>query len=162
MTIRPRLFFCCLLTGLSSLACQGPEKPRSSLVLEPADMPGRAWTSAFVREAVLVADEISIEGPHDLIDHVVLRQDEELTTYTTKTVPEGLWQELAARPEAGGEVRAQLGAGSLAAIRRITVLQRPGEVPVTVRARGKVYWAAADGSTERRGEELVFQGVHGK
>src|SRR5262245_66536695 len=134
MTIRPRLFFCCLLTGLSSLACQGPEKPRSSLVLEPADMPGRAWTSAFVREAVLVADEISIEGPHDLIDHVVLRQDEGLTTYTTKTVPGGRWQELAARPEAGAEVRAQRAARARAAGRRRAAPPRPAGAPGAARA----------------------------
>lgn len=144
------------------LACQGPEKPESSLTLAPPAPPARAWTGAFLREAVLVADQILIEGPHDLIDHVVLRQDEETTAYATKTIPEGLWQELVARPEMGVEVRAQLDAWSLAAFQRITVLQRPGEVPVTVRALGHAYWAAVDGSGERREESLVFQGLHGK
>lgn len=144
-----------------ALACQAPREPESGLVLEPVALPSRTWTDAFRREAVLVADEIVIEGPHDLIDHVVLQQDEETTAYTTKTVTEGLWQELVARPETGVEVRAQLDGWSLAAFRRITVLQRPGDVPVTVRARGKAYWAAVDGSGERRQENLVFQGLHG-
>jgi len=143
-----------------ALACRAPEPSGSHLTLDPAPPPARAWTSAFLKESVLVADEIVIEGPHDLIDHVALRQDEETTVYSTKTVPEGLLQELSARPEMGVEVRAQLDVWSLAAFRKITVLQRPGEVPVTVRARGNAYWS--DGSNERRQAELVFQGVHGK
>jgi hypothetical protein len=150
-----------LLCALA-LACQGPQAPPAGLVLEPAAPPARPWTQAFRQACVLVADEIVIEGPFDLIDHVVLRQDEETTAYTTKTIPEGLWQELVARPQMGVEVRAQLDGWSLAALRRITVLQRPGEVPVTVRARGKVFWAAADGSGERRAEELAFQGLPGR
>lgn len=153
--------FLLLLSCSVALACQTPVEPRSALVLEPAALPARTWTDAFLREAVLVADEIAIEGPHDLIDHVVLQQDKETTIYTTKTIPEGLWQELVARPQTGVEVRAQLDGWSLAAFKRITVLQRPGDVPVTVRALGKAYWAAADGSGERRQENLAFQGMHG-
>jgi hypothetical protein len=111
---------------------------------------------------VLLADEIVIEGPADLIDHVVLRQDEATAVYTAQTVTDGLLQELTARPEAGVEVRAQLDAWSLAAFRKITVLQRPGEVPVSVRASGNAFWAAADGSGERREQQLFFQGLHGR
>jgi len=143
-------------------ACKGPEEPRSGLVLEPSAAPARRWTEAFLHESVLVANEIVIEGPYDLIDHVALRQDEESTVYTTKTIPEGLWQELVARPELGVEVRAQLDAWSLAAFKRITVLQRPGDVPVTVRALGRAYWSTADGRDERRAENLAFQGIHGR
>jgi hypothetical protein len=152
-----------LLVVLACLAaCKAREKPRSGLVLERAAAPARAWTAAFQHGAVLVADEIVIEGPSDLIDHVVLRQDEETAAYTTKTIPAGLWQELSARPEMGVEVRAQLDAWSLAAFKRITVLQRPGEVPVTVRASGRAFWSADDGSGERRAETLAFQGIHGR
>jgi len=151
-----------VLALASLLACQRPRADGPQLTLEPGALPARAWTSAFQRPAVLVADEIFIEGPPDLVDHVALRQDDESTIYATKTVPEGLRQELAARPELGVEVRAQLDAWSLAALRRITVLARPGEGPVTVRARGSAFWAAADGSGERRENELVFQGAHGQ
>jgi hypothetical protein len=141
-------------------ACQrerAPETPPAEAPLAP-----RAWTSAFQSSAVLVADEIFIEGPPDLVDHVALRQDHETTVYATKTVTEGLRQELAARPELGVEVRGQLDAWSLAALRKITVLIRPGEVPVTVRAQGNAFWSAADGGGEKRDSQLVFRGVHAR
>lgn len=149
-----------LVAGLV-LACRSAKPSDSRLTLEPAAVP-RAWTTAFQREAVLVADEVFIEGPSDLIEHVALRQDDETTVYTTRTVTEGLRQELATRPDSGVEVRAQLDGWAIAALRKITVLQRPGDVPVTVRASGNAYWAAADGSGTRREAELVFQGFLGK
>lgn len=150
-----------LLALASTLACR-EVKPEPLQAVASAPPPPPAWTSAFQREAVLVADEIVVEGPPGLIEHVVLRADPETNVYTTKTVTQGLLQELGARPEARMEVRGQLDAWSLAAFRKITVLQRPGEVPVTVRASGNVYWAAADGSGERRQDQLVFQGVRGQ
>src|SRR5262245_17559491 len=148
-----------LVSGL--LACQRERAAGPPLVLEPAPPPARAWTTAFQRPAVLVADEIFVEGPPDLVDHIALRQDQESTLYATKPVTEGLRQELAARPELGVEVRGQLDAWSLAALRRITVLIRPGEVPVTVRASGSAFWSATDGGGEKRDNELVFRGPHG-
>jgi len=120
----------------------------------------RAWTDAFVKECVLVADEITIEGPADLVDHAVLRADPDTGTYLTKTVSEGLLQQLSALPQSHIEVRGQLDAWSLAAFRKITVLQRPGEVPVTVSARGNAFWS--DGTRERRQDQLVFRGERGK
>lgn len=151
------------LLCVAVLACSGqPLAPESGLTLEPASPPPRVWTLAFLREAVLVADQIVIEGPFDLIDHVALRQDEQTSAYSTKTIPEGLLQELSTRPDVGLEVRGQLDAWSLAAFQKITVLQRPGDVPVTVRALGNAYWAAADGSGERRQDQLVFQGLPGR
>jgi hypothetical protein len=161
MRVRSTAILLCALAALAP-ACRAPNAPQSKLVLEPAAPPGRPWTGAFLREAVLVADEIAIEGPRDLIDHVVLQQDEETTSYATKTIPAGLWQELVSRPEMGVEVHAQLDGWSLAAFKRITVLQRPGEVPVTVRALGKAFWSLADGSDERRAESLAFQGRPGQ
>ncbi len=151
-----------VFTVLALCACQReqrPEAPPAREFVPPAPTP---WTAAFLRPAVLVADEIVIEGPADLLDHVVLRPDPETNVYVTKTVTAGLLQELSARPESRMEVRGQLDTWSLAAFQKLTVLQRPGEVPVTVRARGNAYWAPADGSGERRGPEFVFQGVRGE
>ncbi|MSR61703.1 MAG: hypothetical protein EXS08_04540 [Planctomycetes bacterium] len=148
-------------------ACRTQEKKDASsgsgpaLNLEPAQPP-REWTRAFQKAAVLVADEIFIEGPSDLIDHVVLVADPDTNEYTTKTVTQGLLQELVAKPNSHVELGAQLDAWKLAAFRRITVLQRPGEVCVTVRASGEAYFAPADGSGEKRENQLVFQGLHGK
>jgi hypothetical protein len=109
---------------------------------------------------VIIADEIQIEGPSDLIDHLALRQDDE-TRYHTKTVPEGLRQELVPGPDSTREVRGQIDAWSLAAFRRIVVLQRPFDVPVRVRAVGNAYFAWSDGSGEQRQDELQFQGTRG-
>jgi hypothetical protein len=157
MNVAMRLASIALFGVLLGSACREVRsEPTPELALVPA-----GWTNTFQREAVLVADEIEIEGPSDLIQHVVLRDDPENAVYTTKTVSEGLRQELVARPETRMEVRGQLDAWSLAAFRRITVLQRPGEVPVTVRARGNVYWAAAGGG-ERRADVLDFRGVRGE
>jgi hypothetical protein len=155
-------FLLASLVVLLATSCKRERTPEPAPQLPDAAPLARDWTRAFQHEAVLVADEIVIEGPADLIDHVALRADKETNVYSTKTITEGLLQELVALPDSRIEVRGQLDAWSLAAFRRITVLQRPGEVPVTVRARGKAYWSAADGSGERRAEELVFQGVHGR
>lgn len=135
-------------------------QPEQGLELEPLTLPARSWTREFQREAVLIADEIEIEGPPDLVDHVALQSDPETNLYTSQTITQGLFQELLSRPEMGTPVRGQLDGWSLAAVRRITVLQRPGEVPVRVRARGNVYWAAADGSGEKRENQLEFVGQH--
>ena len=158
-----RILVCAFAALLS--ACSTAEKkdagPGPDLTLEPAQ-PQRQWTRAFQKEAVLVADEIFIEGPPDLVDHVALVADPDTNAYTTKTVTQGLLQELVAKPNSHVELRGQLDAWKLAAFRRITVLQRPGEVSVTVRASGEAYFAPADGSGEKREGQLVFQGVHGK
>lgn len=121
----------------------------------------RPWTRAFEREAVLVADEIRIEGPEDLLTHIAVVQDPQTIDYETKTVSEGLLQELVVKPGAFGQVRAQLDGWTLAATRRMVILQRPGEVPVVVRAAGNALWAPTDGSGERREDRLEFRGRRG-
>ncbi len=161
--MRTSLALVCSLPLLAlAAACQREREPEPAPVRSSVPPVPTVWTEAFRREAVLVADEIVIEGPADLIDHMVLRPDPDTSVYSTKTIPAGLLQELSALPATRMEVRGQLDAWSLAAFRKITVLQRPGEVPVTVRALGNAYWAAADGSGERRQDQLVFQGLRGQ
>jgi hypothetical protein len=58
------------------------------------------------------------------------------------------------RPQFGVEIQAQIDAWTLAAWKRMVILQRPGEVPVTIRAQGSAVWAAAGGSGERREDTL--------
>jgi hypothetical protein len=112
-----------------------------------------------MRDAALIADEIVIEGPADLLDHVAIAQDPEVFAYVTRTTSEGLLQELTVKPGFGPvEIRAQLDAWALAATRRLVVLQRPAEVPVLVRATGNAVWLASDGSPERREPSLSFRG----
>ena len=123
-----------------------------------ADAP-RPWTSAFLDEAVLVAREVRIEGPPGLIEHVAVRQEPPYTLVSVRTVPEGLLQEVVLADDAPAtEIRAQLDNLAIAAERRLVVLERPGQVPVSVEAQGDVFHARRDGSGERRGETLRLVG----
>ena len=117
------------------------------------------WTRRFMQPAVLVADRIVIEGPSDLVDHVAIRQEPDLFVYKTELTPAGLRQEIFRRPAViGGEMRAQLDAWSLGALERLVVLQRPGDVPVIVRAEGNAVWIPTDGGEELRRQQLEFRG----
>jgi len=158
------LALACALAGACALAvaCAGTPPKGSPQELAGTPPPPRPWTSAFQREALLMADEIEIEGPSDLVDHVVLRQDDETSEYVTKTISEGLLQRLVARPEMGVPVQANLDGWALAAFREIRVLQRPGDVPVVVRARGQAFWAEASSGGERRENMLEFRGERGR
>jgi len=145
-----------ILLVLLALAACVERKEAAPVAPESA---AQGWTTAFLKEAVLVADEIRIEGPQDLLAHVAIQQDPEAVEYTTRTVSEGLLQELRViDPQTQAQVQAQLDGWRLAAWKRLTILQRPGEVPVTVQATGEAMWAAADGSGERREATLTFQG----
>jgi hypothetical protein len=156
-SMRRATFLLLLLVPLA--ACGSPGGPaRESL--DP--LAPRPWTTAFIGEAVLVADEIRIEGPEDLLTHVAVRQDPDEVEYDTQTVPEGLLQDLRVRPGIPGDVRAQLDGWALSATRRMVILQRPGEVPVVVRARGNVLFVRADGTGEQRADELSFRGLRGE
>jgi len=122
--------------------------------------PALPWTQRFMTPAVLVADRILIEGPPDLLDHVAIRQEPELFRYTTETTAEGLRQEVVRLPTAGGsEIRAQLDTWSLGALQTLVVLQRPGEVAVTVRAVGNAVCIPTGGAeVEQRAAQLEFRG----
>ncbi|MEW6072422.1 MAG: hypothetical protein AB1726_07470 [Planctomycetota bacterium] len=151
------LFAGSLLLGgaCETVTTGGPARPEAALP------PG--WTDTFLTPAFLVADEIAVEGPADLLTHVAIAQDTLHADYATKTTERGLVQEVTLRDESAGvEIRAQLDAWDLRALRRLVVLQRPGEVPVRVRAAGNAWWCRADGSQEVRREILEFQGVRGR
>ncbi len=155
-----------LLLPLVALACRStPPAGRSDASIRPAvaaaePVPQMPWTERFGDGAALLADEICIEGPPGLLDHVAVTQDPEQTRYVAKTVSEGLLQETRARSDAGYvEIHGQLDAWRLVALRRLVVLERPGEVPVTIVARGQAFWRAVDGDDEQRGPELRFTGL---
>lgn len=152
-----------LLAGLS--ACGSAPVPEEPTV--PPDPPEpfapRPWTTAFQLPAVLVAEEVRIEGPEDLLEHVVLRQDPDRVSYETRTIDAGLLQTMTVTGE-GPEamVRVNLDAWEIVALRRLIVLQRPGEVPVSVQATGEAWWSDADGSQELRRPTLEFRGERGR
>lgn len=140
------------------LACKAPEPAPAPPGLAPGDTAG-AWTQAFRQPANLVADEIYIEGPPALRDHIVVRQDPRSTRYSTEATERGLLQETSARAEAGYvEIHGTLDAWKLVAFRRIRWLERPGNAAVLVRAQGSAVWQSADGSMIRREPILEFRG----
>jgi len=153
---------CLLLLSLLTLACrtQEPipeEAPQDPNALLSRGLRPRAFPAAFQKPAVLVANRISIEGPTDLLEHVALRPDDDVFVYTTRTTEKGLLQEIRRRPGAvGTEIRCQLDNWQIAAIDHLIVLQRPGEVPVTLVADGEAFWSA-EGGGERREPRLQFR-----
>ncbi|HIG87897.1 MAG TPA: hypothetical protein EYQ25_12750 [Planctomycetes bacterium] len=115
-----------------------------------------AWTQEFLRPATLLADRIRIEGPHGLLDHLVVRSDDQYFLRTAKATTAGLLQVTRPRSSAGGElVGAQLDRWQLGAFEEISVLVNPALTSVRVVAEGDAFWRTPDG-TEKRGARLAF------
>jgi hypothetical protein len=148
------------LTGcaLASSACRSSAEDDAPPRPVPVLGESRPWTDAFLTEAVLIADEVRIEGPEDLLEHVAIRQDPEALQFATATTSEGLRQEVAAQEGFERvEIRCQLDAWTIVALRKLVVLQRPGEAPVRVIAAGDAAWVPVTGE-EQRGPRLEFRG----
>jgi hypothetical protein len=152
-----------LLAGAS--ACAGPERASSPVGAAEGPAPpliGPPWTDAFLGRAVLVADQVRIEGPPGLLQHVATRPDPELHERSERATPDGFLQEVrVTRPIVGSEIQAWLDGLEIVALRRITVLERPGPCPVRVLAEGDVLWREIDGPGERRGPRLELSGTIG-
>lgn len=124
----------------------------------------KPWTDRFEKPGVLVADEIDIEGPDGLIDHVATRVDPEFHERQERTTTEGYRQEIAQKgPRVSGvpvsEIKVFLDQLEIAALRKVVILARPGNVPVKVTARGNVYWTDSTTHEEKRGDVLRFEGA---
>ncbi|MEE8468258.1 MAG: hypothetical protein V3T22_07370 [Planctomycetota bacterium] len=141
-------------------AAQARERARVQLSSKP-------WTDTFQATAMLLADRIRIEGPVGLVNHVVVRGDDALFRRTNETLPEGFLQRtvpLRTTTESTDQtylVRGQLDAWQLTALVELVVLERPGDVPVTVIAEGHVVWRDRDGA-ERRENRIVWTGPIGQ
>lgn len=140
--------------GAGETPGDGPGAPPGSFVHV-----GAPWTRDFLEPAILVAEEIRIEGPTGLREHLVVRQDNLNTTYFAKTTNQGLLQETQARPERGYvEIHGQLDALVMVAFKRIVWLEKPGDGPVLIRALGDASWERTDGSDSRQGPEIELRG----
>jgi len=118
----------------------------------------RPFPAAFQAEAVLVARRISIEGPEDLLEHVAVRSDNRLFATTVETTEKGLLQRIRRRPQAHDvDVRCQLDGWQIAALDELVILQRPGEVPVSIVADGEAAYIPSDGGPTRREPRLQFR-----
>ena len=123
------------------------------------------WTDAFQPEAVLVAEDVWIEGPPGLLQHVVVAQNARDYDHFVRTTADGFLQQSQVKPElAGGAatawspLRAQLDNLIIAPSHRIRVLERFGPADVIVRARGRVVWKRTDGTDEQRGDRVELVG----
>jgi hypothetical protein len=157
-----------LAVVLCLAACRS-EPPRESTPFarppDPNEPPPRdvvqaskPWTERFLAPAVLVADEVRIEGPAPLLEHVVTRPEADVHEFEVKTTAEGLLQTIRVRPGAGAEIRAQLDQLVISAMKRLVVLERPGPVDVRVTAAGDVFWKDTQSGQEQRAQTLRLDG----
>lgn len=126
----------------------------------PADVAAKAskpWTKRFLEPGVLIADEIRIEGPAPLLDHVVTRPETEAHDVRVQTIPAGFEQTIVVRTP-GSEIRAQIDQLVVSSMRRLVILERPGQVDVLVIAAGDVYWKDGQGGGETRAQSLRIEG----
>ena len=147
-------------------ACQTIVEDESpSVTSKEANAVPEVWTEAFQPEAVLVAEDVWIEGPPGLLQHVVVAQNARDYDHFVRTTPEGFLQQSQVKPElAGGAatawspLRAQLDNLIIAPSHRIRVLERFGPADVIVRAQGRVVWKRTDGTDEQRGDRVELVG----
>ncbi|MBK8178425.1 MAG: hypothetical protein IPK67_05915 [Planctomycetes bacterium] len=99
----------------------------------------RAWTGDFQQKSILIADEVSIEGPAGLRDHVAVKQLPE-QKYSAKATADGFLQEISVGDNAANPIWIQVDNLAINAVVRARVLERVGDGPVIVRARGNVTW----------------------
>ena len=109
------------------------------------------WTDEFMARTALLAEEVRIEGPVGVLDHVAMRPDPDFHDYVVETTPEGLRQVVSAKSADAPEIAAQLDGLQIKVLRRIVVLERPGVSEVVVRADGDVYWGDPASGKEERG-----------
>lgn len=146
-----------LLTALGSLACTSPEgapTPDSSAASEKSAAP---WTAEFQGSAILIADEVSIEGPPGLVDHVAYKQVPE-QKYAAKTTAEGFFQEVTAGEASTDPIWIHVDHLTINAVRRGSWLERVHDGPVRITARGRAYWKNLDSGQEQRAETIELVG----
>ena len=165
----PYLAVCALALGACRSATPISADPAGA---EPETAAGAArqvdygpWTEAFLGEAVLLAREVSIEGPPGLLEHFAIGQNPLDFTVDVRATPAGLLQEVRVReelanlpPTAWPPLRAQLDNLMIAVTHRLRVLERPGDGDVVVSARGEVLWKSVSPPEEKRGESLRLAG----
>lgn len=154
-----------LLLPLVAAGCQAPKQKAVESGQPAADgQPAapRPWTSRFMGRNVLFAEDVRVEGPKGLLEHMVTRPDTALHTVVVQTVPAGLMQSIRVKGGGDGEIRGQLDQLVIVATRSLSVLERPGEVPVVVAARGDVLYKDLATGQELRQATLHIEGRIGK
>src|SRR5262245_8049875 len=118
-SVRPvpiALLLCLMLTGAgctSSSPTAHDESPGKPAAAQPEARPMPdamlPWTDAFQKSAVLLANDVRVEGPQGLIAHVATVSNSEQLERVEKATPDGFLQVV--RPKQGihgVEIKAQL------------------------------------------------------
>lgn len=162
----------CVAVGILFGACSAPQtksEVRSPYAPAPdpsagppADVvaaPRKPWTDRFMKPCVLVADQIRIEGPVGLLDHLATPSNPELHDRSEKTVPAGYLQQISVKEGIGvAEIQAQLDNLTIVALKKLVVLERPGPVDLVVLAAGDAYFNDKSTQEEQRADSLRFVG----
>lgn len=144
------------------LGCGSPPKDThrsmdpTSNVVPPLPKP---WTERFQQPGLIVADEVRIEGPDGLLDHIATRIDPESHVRNEKTTPQGFLTTIEQRPNAAPlEIKIFLDRTEIVALRKVVMLERPGPVDVVLSASGDVLWKDLRTQAESRKPALRLEG----
>ena len=116
------------------------------------------WTEAFGDSAMLLANRVTIEGPVGLLDHFVMRGDDEMFERVTKVTEDGFVQILRPYPEVFDPAKAHLDRWNINAMQELRATENPNATEVTVIAEGDVIWRSTDGASQS-GNRVTFTGV---
>lgn len=143
-------------SGRDSTQQAAPDAPAARRKTEPE----KPWTTRFAVKAALVADEVTIEGPPGLLNHVVVQQNEEFFVHETRATPDGLVLSTTLKEgvEGAPPIRVRLDAWTIDALTRVRVLERPGEAPVVVQLAGDAWYRELETGAEERSAVLRFVG----
>ena len=117
------------------------------------------WTREFLRNRLIVADEVRISGPAEMRTHLATRVDPGQHARVEETTSAGYLQVY--RPKSGQatlQMSAYLDKLEIHVLRKLTVLERPGPVNVVVEALGDVYYVDVDAARDERVPSLRLVG----
>ncbi len=159
LTLTPALCACGSNTAKSSKSSSAFAPAPDPNAPPPADVVAAAkpWTERFLAPSVLVADEIRIEGPAPLLEHVVTRPEPDVHESQAQTIPAGFEQTIRVRTP-GAEIRAQIDQLAISAMRKLVVLERPGGGDVVITAIGDVMWKDGPENGPARSQSVRIAG----
>ncbi len=125
-----------------------PVEPADPLAGAKDPLAPKPWTSAFLASSVLLANDVRIEGPEGLLDHLYCGSSEKYVM-NQRALPEGYEQTIQVRPGSGDRIRADLDGLRIEAFHQLVVMERVTPCDVRVTATGEAWWRNLDGSEER-------------
>lgn len=138
-------------TSGAGASAEAPARPMPDAMLP--------WTDAFQKSAVLLANDVRVEGPQGLIARIATVSNPDELERIEKATPEGYLVVIQAKPEVYGvEIKAQLDRLTIVALQHLTMLERPGSKTVVVEAKGEVFWQELETKAEKHVPTLRLEG----